>query len=1027
MFEKQFRGLAKFSVKNRKKIIVIWILLFLILAPFALAFISNTSFNFANSLITKGSETYYSNLTFSQQFGKSAANGNGIVIVSTGTNVDSQKVVDQLIKLQNGLINYFKGKSLGFSGIESILTVEQDLLNNITAKIRTLQNSTVSIMLGISKQLHYLIPVFNSTSYMILGMPLFYLEEFIAYNKSGHSFSQSNSFAYNQTRNSFVNSTSYMQLSYLDNFSAAWNSTLGPNSLKDGFSAMNIAVNLTLSNSQFSRSLETQNYTEYNIARSVAENITLYDFSNTAQRSGIIRSLAILFISQSPATLSVLANLHLQISAFSFSYDSFNLSDQPSQVIAANSSRILSDSLPGIFSVNPEVKINKLYIQGYLEYLYGNSNSTSEIALSTLYYSNFTSYPILPSWFVFHQFVGYDNSTTITEATFSKNFGIGTVNSVSAFTSPYSKNISGSNFYVAGSSASSAEYEQQSTSGLVTALVIGILLSVIIVGIFFRSPIAAVIPLMIFGISAVISMGLSYLIYDKLFHSEASFITPTLLLILLLGITSDYVVYIMSRYRREVRVGSETPVENAGEWAGHAVFTSGLTVAVSYLILWLANVPLFSDSGITNAIGVSVTILLANTFLIALLKIFGDRLFWPSKPANMKHAPAEKEMAKIGSFVTTNKYKFLAIFVVISLIGIYIYMITPAGLDLFALLPQNSSTQALEAVNASFHGDFFERDYVIVEMPSPIFQNVSGNITYNNTEMGEINQLSNLLLLQPQISQVFGPTYPFGYYQNWNLSNVSASDRNYYSNPYTAQILSYFGNSSNYAIIYYQPSALAYSPYVTTAMPHLNTILAKLSSEQGYKYYNGGLSQGISDANTYSHSAFNEIVPIIVITVMIILFIQLSSIFTPIRLILMVLAMVIFSLVITYIYFFYILSLPIIIFLPMFVFVTLLAVGLDYDIFMITRVREEVIKGSSTDKAIRTSVSENGGVIIALGSILFVTFFALNFANFPILSEIGVGLALGILIDTFLSWPFLVPAIMTIMEKYNWWPSKLSR
>jgi len=135
----------------------------------------------------------------------------------------------------------------------------------------------------------------------------------------------------------------------------------------------------------------------------------------------------------------------------------------------------------------------------------------------------------------------------------------------------------------------------------------------------------------------------------------------------------------------------------------------------------------------------------------------------------------------------------------------------------------------------------------------------------------------------------------------------------------------------------------------------------------------------------------------------------------------------VFSLALTYIYFFYILSLPVIIFLPMFVFVTLLAVGLDYDIFMITRVREEVIKGSSTDEAIRKSVSENGGVIVVLGSILFVTFFALNFANFSILSEIGTGLALGILLDTFVSWPFFVPAIMTIMEKYNWWPSSISK
>ena len=102
-----------------------------------------------------------------------------------------------------------------------------------------------------------------------------------------------------------------------------------------------------------------------------------------------------------------------------------------------------------------------------------------------------------------------------------------------------------------------------------------------------------------------------------------------------------------------------------------------------------------------------------------------------------------------------------------------------------------------------------------------------------------------------------------------------------------------------------------------------------------------------------------------------------------------------------------------------------IAVGLDYDIFMITRVREEVMKGEGLRDAIVTSVTENGGVIMLLGTLLFVTFAALYFSAIPLIQEIGIGVGLGVLIDTFISWPFFIPAVMSIIKKYNWWPSKL--
>ena len=141
----------------------------------------------------------------------------------------------------------------------------------------------------------------------------------------------------------------------------------------------------------------------------------------------------------------------------------------------------------------------------------------------------------------------------------------------------------------------------------------------------------------------------------------------------------------------------------------------------------------------------------------------------------------------------------------------------------------------------------------------------------------------------------------------------------------------------------------------------------------------------------------------------------------------MVLSSVVISLAVTYIALYYVLHFQLVIFLPMFTVITLLAVGLDYDIFMVTRVREEVMRGRSDPDGIKTSIIENGGVIITLGSLLFATFGSLAFSGIGIMEEIGIGLAVGVLVDTFISWPFFVPAVMLYLRKYNWWPSKIGR
>jgi RND superfamily putative drug exporter len=106
---------------------------------------------------------------------------------------------------------------------------------------------------------------------------------------------------------------------------------------------------------------------------------------------------------------------------------------------------------------------------------------------------------------------------------------------------------------------------------------------------------------------------------------------------------------------------------------------------------------------------------------------------------------------------------------------------------------------------------------------------------------------------------------------------------------------------------------------------------------------------------------------------------------------------------------------------PSILFVVLVAVGADYNIFLISRIREEA-KVADDREAVSRAVSHTGGVITACGLILAGTFAALTSAPFKVVLQLGTAVAIGVILDTFLVRALLVPSIASMVGKWNWWP-----
>ena len=194
----------------------------------------------------------------------------------------------------------------------------------------------------------------------------------------------------------------------------------------------------------------------------------------------------------------------------------------------------------------------------------------------------------------------------------------------------------------------------------------------------------------------------------------------------------------------------------------------------------------------------------------------------------------------------------------------------------------------------------------------------------------------------------------------------------------------------------------------------------------GVSVYYGGETQSTYDNQSFLNGILPEVIVVLAAAVYVILLIQLRSVFTPVRLIFTILCSVAFSMALLVVVYFYAQGLPILDFAPLFVVVTMLGVGIDYDIFFVTRIREEVLNGKTDKEAIKTALNKVWVTIFGLGLVLATVFTSLIVTRIALLGEIGFVVAAAVVVDVGIVILFFVPALMAMAEKFNWWPTKIA-
>jgi RND superfamily putative drug exporter len=593
----------------------------------------------------------------------------------------------------------------------------------------------------------------------------------------------------------------------------------------------------------------------------------------------------------------------------------------------------------------------------------------------------------------------------------------------------------GLQFHLAGQIATNVANQASSNRSGNQIQMFSILFIVVLLLVVFRAPLAAIITLLPSGIALLISMRV---IGELGAHGvKISSITQVLLIVLLLGAGTDYGLFLVFRVREELRNGHDgkEAVVRALVRVGESISASACTVILALLTLVLASFGLYHDLGIPLAVGMAVMLALGLTLLPALLAIFGRAVFWPVKIES--GAQRDGVWARVASRLVRRPALTLGLGVLMFLaLAAAALGYSSSGFGGATSAPAGSDAAAGNAaLDAHFPQTSSNPANLIFAYSQPAWQNPAQLVAAEAAlrSSGRFTALSGPLdpngtVLSPaRYAQLHAKLGPPGRLPLREPASVAVPPAVYDAYRATSQFV-----SANGRIVQFEASLVAGSQTTTQALNATPAIRAAVSAAAARS---GAVQSGVAgeaaalyDISTTANHDLRLIVPIAVLAIGLLLALVLRSLVAPLYLIVSVVLSYLAALGVATIAF---IDLGgdggISFILPFLMFVFLFALGEDYNILVMTRIREEA-RTLPLREAVVRAVGRTGSTVTSAGLILGGTFIVLTVASSGAeasqMRAIGLGLAAGILMDTFLVRTLLVPATVVLLGRWNWWPTQ---
>jgi putative drug exporter of the RND superfamily len=531
---------------------------------------------------------------------------------------------------------------------------------------------------------------------------------------------------------------------------------------------------------------------------------------------------------------------------------------------------------------------------------------------------------------------------------------------------------------VTGPAAQSLDSEESSQKALAIVSIVTLLLIVTLLALIFRSVIACVLPILTVALVGTTANGL-IAVANEAFGLKADSSISVILFIVLFGIGTDYILFFLFRYREALRLGFDgrAAVSHAVERAGEAIASAGGAVIIAFMAMVLSSLSIFRSIGPALAIAVALAVLAALTLVPAVVAAVGPRaISWPSKKWKVEREGTR--FRTIGRSVAAHPVRYAVISAgSLALLSLFALAFNPTFDFSDSSTEQTESGQALIRFEKGQPSGAADPTSVLLRSTDGQPLDKAELQTYA-TELGTAKGVASAdLAAQTDEVAVFTVV----------LSDDPGSD-----------------------------AALA-----NVEGPIRDT--AHSAAPQGTESFVGGTTSIFVDLDDAMARDYSVVFPVAAVLIMIILALMLRSLVAPVYLMLSVGLGFTAALGATVLVFQGLMGEQGLIFiLPIYIYLFVVALGTDYNILMVARLREEAREGLEPRQGAAKAIEHAGPTVAAAGVILAGTFASLMLAEGTFFKSMGFSFAIGIALAAFVMALFLTPALTALLGHAAWWP-----
>lgn len=544
--------------------------------------------------------------------------------------------------------------------------------------------------------------------------------------------------------------------------------------------------------------------------------------------------------------------------------------------------------------------------------------------------------------------------------------------------------------------------------------------------------------------SLIISFGIMGQVAN---YATVTTIVPALMMVIGLGIGVDYALFMLSRFREERLEGrsNSESVHEMMKYAGHTIAVSGLTLTLAIFGLVIFPIEIIQVIGVSITVTVLITLPINLTLLPAILFAWGENLnLLPSETGKQRgtskkgrhRSPKQSYWKRVGLFSSDHAVPIIIVTVLISVPFSYLALTMTQSMSIHDFAAEGSQgREGFMIIEEEFGPGMIAVTSLVVDT------NVPGG-AMSEQYFNATQELASALVSTGKVdpSGIRSHTYANGNPIDFRFATAALNE----SSP--------FYNTTD-AFLYRMSLARFVSPNATAGcmsvvlnidptsedaqnwIEHVrDDIIPAIDGLGSYEIGVAGMTSQVTDLNNQVQSYGPFVILFVLVVIYVVIGLMYRSVLLPVVLlatILLTISWVYAASVLFFEHHWGEIFLPSIgdvtslfFIIPVICFSIIVGLGMDYNLFIVSRIREGAWKGMSDRDAIGHGLETTGILVTGAACIMALAFGGLFLARSMLLVEFGFMLTIAVLIDAFLVRTLLVPAVMSLARRYNWWPSK---